>query len=242
MKKIFLLCLTSLIILSCSNNKANDTTRDKAIADSINQDSINRSEAIEDSLSLIAWGDTRFGMTKQEVMKSKAFSGDKESVSETGYDSYSMPFEKLFEFERQNGLKQLCSIEAQFSENELHRIEIKSYTKDAAYLDDMINDCNVFISQFSQKYGAPSSKYEGELHSYDFEGSSDTKNLAIYTIGSKGDKGIIIKIHESDFEYTYTIEIFNADFPKKRHVDTKEEIEQQKKENKLQQDVSQNSF
>lgn len=30
-----------------------------------------------DSLALIAWGDTRFGMTKQEVMASKAFKGEK---------------------------------------------------------------------------------------------------------------------------------------------------------------------
>lgn len=57
--------LSCVIIYACSSKKRQDV----ALKQIENESKINS----KDSLSLIAWGDTRFGMTKQDVVKSKAF-------------------------------------------------------------------------------------------------------------------------------------------------------------------------
>lgn len=238
MKKV-LLCLV-VVLASCggaTNNAAKDAEH-KAYLDSIRRDSISKMQAIEDSLALIAWGDTRFGMSKQEVMESKAFGGSqKESVSESGWDSFRMNSEKRFEFERQNGLRELMYITAHFEENELFKVSLESLERNASYLDDMIHDCNVLIDRLAKRYGEPYKRME-DVSIIDLN-ENPTLNVASFSIGRKS---IYVTLLRKEHTYKYEVGIVNFSFPKKKHKPTKEETERMNQEDALRNEVRENSF
>ena len=250
MKKLLYI---SIVLVFCSCNGKQVDKEQKARQDSIlkaQQDSIQKARrdriqkeiAMQDSLALIAWGDTRFGMTKQEVMASKAFrGGDKEKVNTTEWDSYAMPFDKRLEFERQNGLRELSKIVANFRENELYEVRLESLCESAVHLNDLTHDCYTLIEKFTKRYGAPNS-LKKEVTISDLEDEREI-NLSDFSIGYNSFKHITVYLCRNyDYEYYYYVSIINFDFPKKKHVPTKEEIEASKKEWELQQEVKNNSF
>ena len=228
----------AFLLCSCNGNKTATNEAQEARQDSIRNDDVRKADAVTDSLALIAWGDTRFGMTKQEVMASKAFSGNgKEKVNETGWDSYKMGYEKTFEFERQNGLRELMYIKANFKENELYEVTLESLERDASHLNDMIHDCYTIIGRFSERYNKPLNIKEG-VTILDLD---DNPNITVahFVIG---DKGITVNLQRNNSEYKYNVSIANFSFPKKKREPTKQEIEQQRKSDELRNDVRENSF
>ena len=228
----------AFLLCSCNGNKTATNEAQKEQQDSIRDDEVRKAYAVTDSLALIAWGDTRFGMTKQEVMASKAFSGNgNEKVNEAGWDSYKMGYEKTFEFERQNGMRELMYIKANFKENELYEVTLESLERDASHLDDMIHDCYTLIGKFTERYNKPLSIKE-EVTILDLI-DNPYITVAHFVIG---DKGIMVNLQRNDSEYKYNVSISNFSFPKKKREPTKQEMEQQRKSDELRNDVRENSF
>ena len=236
--KNILLFMVACAMVSCVGAVKKESVALEKV-DSLRKDSLAKVQAIEDSLALIAWGDTRFGMTKQEVMASKAFGGDKENVRKTGFDEYEMHFDKRFEFSQQNGLRELMDVRACFEENELNCVRLTSLERDASYLDDMIHDCYVFVEKFSKRYGEPY-KLKEDVSILDFD---EEPNLMVaeFLVGSKG-ISIILSQDKDEHEYKYEISITNYTFPRKKHKPTKEEIQSMKEADKLRKEVKENSF
>lgn len=228
----------AFLLCSCNGNKTATNEAQKEQQDSIRDDEVRKAYAVTDSLALIAWGDTRFGMTKQEVMASKAFSGNgNEKVNEAGWDSYKMGYEKTFEFERQNGMREPMYIKANFKENELYEVTLESLEQDASHLNDLIHDCYTLIGKFTERYNKPLSIKE-EVTILDLN-DNPYITVAQFVIG---DKGIMVNLQRNDSEYKYNVSIANFSFPKKKREPTKQEVEQQRKSDELRNDVRENSF
>ena len=158
MRKVLLLLPMMLITISCNHKQKEQTEgtqtktltaieiRNQEIQDSLKQ-------VKTDSLALIAWGDAKFGMTMKEVLATESFKrGDKYS------NWIVMGYERERIFTSSIGVNNIASIETEFKENELTRINIESYDLTANYLDDLVRDCNIFITNFTEKYGNPSYK------------------------------------------------------------------------------------
>lgn len=249
---LWMMAFSCFLLSSCgSGNNADVSSRQRELVDSLRKDSIMKAHVADsiknvrkDSLAMIAWGDTRFGMSKQEVMKSKAFSGGrKERVNSTGYDSYSMNYETRYEFSKQNGLKELNSIVAEFSENELYKIQMKSFERAADRLDYMIEDCNKLIRQFALRYGSPWKKKD-DVSILSFEDSRDEKILIAHIVvsGHVYSKSIAVELYAKDYRYHYEITIANYDFHKRNYEPTKEELEQKRREDELSKNIKEYSF
>ena len=230
MKKIILLALLGIGLFSCNQKqvenkrKMQEIERERLRVDSIK--AYNEKLKI-DSLALIAWGDSKFGMSPKEVLKTVAFKGadgyNKGTRLHDGSMSRSyiaMPYEKR----NIDGLEfDIQEFHAHFKMDELYLITIKTYSKDANFINYMIRDANLLSSKFSEKYGEPVYK-KSSVNIFDFENG----RWFIYMKWEIGQKTITIYFAEEKYSssYFYEINIHNTLFPTK--VDT-EEIEAKKK-------------
>lgn len=239
MRKVLLLLPMMLITISCNHKQKEQTEspqtktltateiRNQEIQDSLKQ-------VKTDSLALIAWGDAKFGMTMKEVLATKSFKGG---------DKYSnwivMGYERERIFTSSIGVNNIASIETEFKENELTRINIKSYNLTANYIDDLVRDCNIFISNFTKKYGNPS--YQKDKVNISEFNSGEEFEYAKYQIG---DKTITILLGEQSREvkFYYKIYIENDKFPKKKHVQTEKEKKEEQRRMKEAKEIKENSF
>jgi len=151
MRKILLFCICAFVLCACGNNKAKQLEqRKQAIADSIAQVERQRKEMVEsariDSLSTVAWGDLRFGMTKKEAMRTVSLKDG--NVYD---DCISMGFETEYAIKRAFGLKETYSVWVFFEENELESMKIESYKVRASHIDDLLDDCAVLAKNFAKK-------------------------------------------------------------------------------------------
>ena len=239
MRKVLLLLPMMLITISCNHKQKEQTEspqtktltateiRNQEIQDSLKQ-------VKTDSLALIAWGDAKFGMTMKEVLATKSFKGG---------DKYSnwivMGYERERIFTSSIGVNNIASIETEFKENELTRINIKSYNLTANYIDDLVRDCNIFIRNFTEKYGNPS--YQKDKVNISEFNSGEEFEYAKYQIG---DKTITILLGEQSREvkFYYKIYIENDKFPKKKHVQTEKEKKEEQRRMKAAKEIKENSF
>ena len=239
MRKVILLLPMMLITISCNHKQKEQTEspqtktltateiRNQKIQDSLKQ-------VKTDSLALIAWGDAKFGMTMKEVLATKSFKGG---------DKYSnwivMGYERERIFTSSIGVNNIASIETEFKENELTRINIESYKITANRIDDLVRDCNIFISNFTKKYGNPSYKKD-KVNISEFN-SGEEFEYAKYQIG---DKTITILLGEQSREvkFYYKIYIENDKFPKKKHVQTEKEKKEEQRRMKEAKEIKENSF
>lgn len=241
-----IICMTFLLISSCGSKKkdlsieADEELRQLAERkeNAFNEEKNEKLKALGgvDSLSLIAWGDTKFGMTKQEVMASTAFKGEKEKVVEKGDDSYLMDYKKSNDLRRLLNLEYNPKIWAHFRENELYWVTIETYGRNASYIEDLANDCGIFAKEFMKKYGEPD-YLRTNVSILDFR--NHQLNIASFSIGAKE---IWIGLLEDDSEYKYYISIKNKSFPKKKHIPTEEELKKQKEQDKKNKELRDNSF
>ena len=239
MRKVLLLLPMMLITISCNHKQKEQTEspqtktltateiRNQEIQDSLKQ-------VKTDSLALIAWGDAKFGMTMKEVLATKSFKGG---------DKYSnwivMGYERERIFTSSIGVNNIASIETEFKENELTRINIESYKITANRIDDLVRDCNIFISNFTKKYGNPS--YQKDKVNISEFNSGEEFEYAKYQIG---DKTITILLGEQSREvkFYYKIYIENDKFPKKKHVQTEKEKKEEQRRMKEAKEIKENSF
>ena len=240
MRTILLFCLCAFVLCACGNNKAKQLEqRKQAIADSIAQVERQRKEMIErariDSLSTVAWGDLRFGMSQKDALKTVSLkNGDVDD------NTISMDFNTRFALENAFGMRELGYFDVTFEENELSFITIKSYKVDASHIDDLVNDCKILADNFSKKMGEPIMSYDEEINVFTF----NEGKMFIYAQYCIGGKCVLIRMGEiySCCEYYYEVYISNSDYPKKKHEPTPEEKARMKKEEEESQLIISNSF
>ncbi|UBD13993.1 hypothetical protein NXY16_11055 [Bacteroides thetaiotaomicron] len=239
MRKVLLLLPMMLITISCNHKQKEQTespqTKTLTATEIRNQDIQDSLKQVKtDSLALIAWGDAKFGMTMKEVLATESFKGgDKYS------NSIVMEHNRQQEFERVLGLNELWLIQCYFQENELTRIYIDSPNLTANRIDDLIRDCNIFIRNFTKKYGNPS--YQKDKVNISEFNSGEEFEYAKYQIG---DKTITILLGEQSREvkFYYKIYIENDKFPKKKHVQTEKEKKEEQRRMKAAKEIKENSF
>ena len=241
MKKVSLLLLTMLLTFGCNQKtkeQVSATQESKPQPSAIEirnheiQDSLKKVK--NDSLALIAWGDVIFGMNMKEVLATETFKGgDKYD------DSITMEFERERNLKRAFGLNNLAVFWAEFKENELYRIYIKSYYLTADNIDDIVSECDLFIRNFTEKYGVPSYKKNG-VNISDFNDDEEFE----YAKFQIGDKTITIALGEltNQFKFYYSIYIDNDKFPQKKHIMTEKEIKQVRKQMEETEKIRNNSF
>ena len=239
MRKVLLILPMMLITISCNHKQKEQTespqTKTLTATEIRNQDIQDSLKQVKtDSLALIAWGDAKFGMTMKEVLATKSFKGG---------DKYSnwivMGYERERIFTSNIGVNNIASIETEFKENELTRINIESYDLTANRIDDLVRDCNIFIRNFTKKYGNPSYQKD-KVNTSEFN-SGEEFEYAKYQIG---DKTITILLGEQSREvkFYYKIYIENDKFPKKKHVQTEKEKKEEQRRMKEAKEIKENSF
>lgn len=240
MKKVSLLLLTILLTIGCNqkpkeqvvSQESNPQLTAAEIRDQEMQDSLKKVR--NDSLALIAWGDVKFGISMREALATEIFKGGNKYD-----DSITMEFERERNLKRAFGLNKLASFEAEFKENELYRIYIRSNYLTADRIDDLVSDCDIFIKNFTEKYGEPSYK-KSKVNISEFN-SGEEFEYAKFQIG---DKTITIALGELDSEvkFYYHVYIDNNKFPKKKHVMTEKEKREEQKQKEETERIRNNSF
>lgn len=239
-----------LSVYSCgSNNKKPSIDVDQELLElakkkenALNEDKNEKLKALGgvDSLSLIAWGDTKFGMTKQEVKNSEAFKLEKQEKSaglDMDYgDYYTTGPKKGFLLSELYNLNFSPEIKAHFKENELYLVTIETLYRNADKIEDLLNDCGIFAKEFMKKYGEPD-YLQTKASILDF--SNHQLKIASFCIGAKE---IWVGLIEKDSEYKYYITIENKDFPKKKHIPSEEELKKQKEQDAKNKELRDNSF
>ena len=193
-----------------------------------------------DSLALIAWGDTRFGMSKKDVVNSEAFKLEKEEKNakldmDFG-DYYTTGPKKGFRLSQLYGLYGFPEIKAHFKKDELYLITIETSERNADKIEDLANDCGIFVKEFIKKYGEPD-YLRTSVSILDF--NNHQLNIATFNIG---EKKIWIGLLEDDSKYKYYISIENKAFPKKKHIPTEQELKEMKAKEEKNRELKENSF
>lgn len=238
---LILLAIVAISLFSCSGSgqRAKHEVAqadEQARLDSIRKDSIQKAQIINDSLSMIAWGDAKYGMSRKEVKQTIAFKG-----GEAAGNAVDMTYENMRKVANTFGLDRLVSIAAVFSEDELVNIVMRSWKTDALNQDKLTDDCSIIAKNFIERYGKPS--YVNENASWsDIKAWGEISLMEWEIEGKNGTKHIKIEMHRYEYEYLYEIHIWNDGFPKKKHVPTQEEIEQAKKEQAEKDIVTATSF
>lgn len=233
MKKLLLLPFFVATFLSCVNKEAQD--RRRFVQDSIRavQENVDRLNQLRiDSLSLIAWGDAKFGMSTLEASQTQIFKGSKAS---TGYYEWTQHVSANYDSRNISNTRiGLYSLDAWFESNELRSINIKSNEKDASYLDQMERDIDVIKNGLTSKYGSPI--YDTKQ----FNIFSFTKrDEIIFTRWEIGDKKIDLVLGEYSSTYYYKINIRNSKYPT---IDDPRKLEYQENQKALKEDKNKLEF
>lgn len=185
MNTLYIVLPMLFLISACSSNQKNSYSDDleKRRQDSILiADSIKADEIRIKSLEHIAWGDTKFGMTVDDVKKSNAFSKGQlwKGVFSVSNDS------------TQIGGREFRSIYAKFYNDKLYRIEIYSKPRELEPFEDFLKDIEALRGTICVKYGKPkfvenntnyiSSQLMEKQNAELFRWEIGRKNIAIYII------------------------------------------------------------
>ena len=230
MKKYFVFILV-LVFCSCDYSAKQQAKREaaqnaallRAQQDSIakaRQDSILQAKiAHDDSLAIIVWGDIEFGMTKKEVLRSKAAQKVTHRYSdEIVIASYYTP--------------DVCINFGGKNDNEVVSANILSIEYKWSDFSDLVGCVKSHIKMFADKYGKPDEKYI-YLESLSYRDLDDKKELLIarWIIGNdKGKNGIkqiniTARASSDKLRYSYRISIKNSAFPKHPKEPTPAEIQ-----------------
>lgn len=193
-------------LLSCGQNKKDDLQRrreqikaDRGLKAKEQQEKIERART--DSLAAIAWGDAVWGMTRDEVLRTKAFGDGKDygytiEMSETRKQKT----KELF------GLKKINSLRAYIRDNSLQSIFIESWWCKTKDFDALVSECNILMRNFTRLYGSPKEHHDITFSGFNSEG---IQTVATYSIGEYGiQKTISICLHKREYEYWYKVSIY----------------------------------
>lgn len=178
----------------------------------------------DDSLSLIVWGDLKFGMSKKEVRKSVLFN------DATDYDdSYAMNMHKEYSFQSAIGLSKSPSVWVRFKGRplQLHEMEIDCVIYDWNEIESLKRDIRRFVKEFTDIYGEPYyAPTEIDDLSWSYLTYHEDVTIAWWKIGTATTKNIRITAEHGSLYCGYEVRITNDAFPKK----TQAEIEAEEKE------------
>lgn len=242
MKKVLALLPTILLIISCNQKQKEQAATPESkpqltAAEIRNQEIYDSLQQIKrDSLALIAWGDAKFGMSMRETLATENFKNGTK-FSGKFIHSITMHSDRTSNLKRALALNDIPIIEASFHENELDEIHIRSHPFTANNIDKLISDCNVFIRNFTEKYGAPSFKKD-KVRISDFNSDEEFE----YAKFQVGDKRITMLIASEEYQYYYKIDIDNKKFPKKKHTQTEKEEKEIRKRMEEAEKIKNNSF
>ena len=259
MKKLFFIVMIIAFSLCSCNGEAKrqaeeakkKTRNDSIIAKKLKEKEMEEAKlAFEDSVAIYAWGDAKLGMTKKDVLQTKAFSGASK------YDnSFSMDFDKERALQQSIGLHHWPNIWIDFggkTENEVTCVRINS-SYNWKDFNKLIYDIQQIIKEFTLKYGSPDDSYE-QLPNLSYRDLDKNRNLdnkrllvAHWNIGSVvGKNGIkYISIYVSpdvDNSYKYEVIIDNTEFPKHPKEKSKKEIQEEKEKERKTKEALDNSF
>ena len=238
MRKIFIFCVCVSMLCGCSDKGSRERQR-QAVAYSIAKAEQQRLEMQEraraDSLSIIAWGDLRFGMSKGEALQTVSL-----KKGTVNGNTISMDCDTRFALEQAFGLKEFRQFDVTFEENGLSFVTIKSSKVSASRIDDLVNDCKILADNFAKKMGEPVMSNDEKINVFSFN-EGKMFDFACFSIG---DKYVFIKLGEtcSGSEYFYEVNIGNSHNPMKKHEPTPEEKAQRQKEDEERQRIIDNSF
>lgn len=258
---VILLALTSVNFTSCNYFTKKKAT-EQFVRDSIQhvQDSIKLTEerakfvadSLEnvrlDSLSLIAWGQAKFGMSLKEILATETFCNSKKPEYFYGKITYYdkdyvwMKRDDIDAYNKSFNLRtKLHRIDAILKDGELYRVILESNFENWDHLSDVIADCNYFVKQFSKKYVEPAQLMDGsKISSLDFKKGDEF----VYATFRIKNKSIYIQMGEDSYlrKPYYRIYINNSDFPKKKHIDSPDEIKAKQKAKEQEEFSKNNSF
>lgn len=240
MRKIVPLLIIILLSYSCNHKPKEqvETQKDNIItaAEKRNQEIQDSLKHVnQDSLALVAWGDVKFGMTMRETLATENF---KDGYKYPESSSISMNSDKAWQLGKVFGLNHLGSFWAHFQENELVKIHIESSYPETDQINKLVRDCDIFIKNFTEKYGKPTFKKE-KVSITEFNPGEEIE----YARFQIGDKSITLLLGEdSSIDYYYNIYIENNKFPKKKKIPTEKEKREKEKQRKEAKEIKENSF
>lgn len=234
MKKILYYITLAAAVISCNFQ----TPKQRALAEEIErqriQDSIKQQNLLDsikmvkdDSLSLIVWGDLKFGMSKKEVRKSPLFND-----ANIYDDSYAMDMHKEYSFQSAMGLSKSPSIWVRFkgSPMQLYEMEINCGIYDWNELESLKRDISRYVSEFTRIYGEPYyAPTKIEDLSWSYLTYHEDVTIAWWKVGTSTTKNIIITAEYKSLYCGYEISITNDAFPKKTQAEIKAEEENRAK-------------
>ncbi len=158
MKKTIILILPFIVLISCNNiEKQKRIEREKTINDSIQQaEKLQKDKELAeekvriDSLSQIAWGEAKFGMSVKDVKATKAFK------NAFGFRDKNNPFQSLELTLADTNIDGIYSIKVSFFNDRLFRVDMESWTRNANYYDTEIKETvDELKNLIQEKYGEP---------------------------------------------------------------------------------------
>ena len=200
---VFLFLLITM--LSCTNNEKSDLERRREQIHS-EKERAKKKEADNktDSLAALAWGDAIWGMTRNEVLKTKAFRNGKN----TDY-CIEMNEERKQKTKQTFGLKNLFTLRAYIKDDCLSAIFIDSWSVKVEQFDELVRECILLKNGFYKLYGEPTVNNDVSFSGFDNDGN---QIVAVFKVGSTIYKTITIALRKKNYDYSYkvTIEPFST--------------------------------
>lgn len=231
MKHSLYILLFAILAFGCDHKqkKINEQQRLDSIAkiEKEKQDSIKKIRI--DSLTSIAWGDAKFGMSIKEALNTNAFKGSDISNTENG-QVLNLPTEKR---NIGNINIDVMYFQVLFKMDELCHIFIRSYPQSANRINDLENDAISIANKFEKKYGKPTKSLDRKVSITDFN-KDEPVYLKRWDFGY--DKTIYINLCEetSGYEYYYEVSIVSWKHPIKKDTEKeKREVQKQREREKL---------
>lgn len=207
-------CMICLFILACNSSSQNDHESDlKRRAAQLREDKEKAQKFEEDkrlqnridSLAAIAWGDALFGMTREELKKTRAFGKGNYSgtVLEMDYDRKKETI-KTFRF------KHLSFIRVSFFNDVLNGVYIDSEKVGPNEFDELCADLVNIKTNFNRIYDSPKKTNKVSFNNFDQNGRQMVAEYEIKGPNIGLTKNINIELRKNNYDYWYSITIYNS--------------------------------
>ena len=186
-----------------------------------------------DSLSIIAWGDAKFGMTQKEVRSTAQFRNMQKDkyFNYNGHVRFAAPKSTTKQIKEAFDLFYWePTLYAEFygkNNDELIEVTLVSHDFEWDYYKYMVDDYKTIANYLSEQYGKPE-KSNLDIERYSLK-DDDFQNIATWKISSKT---ITLYISSNRSKYRYLFCIDNYEYPKTKNEEAvkNSEIKKQKQE------------
>lgn len=182
--------LSLLAIYSCDNSEKKRQEAQMRIEQE-KQDSIRR-----DSLSFCIWEDAKFGMSKEEILKTEAF----KNVKDYGENRLLLSYFDVNDIKTRLKLSELANVSLSFNSKGFYQIKFSSSNSVTAdHIDDMEEDCHRIIEIIEEGFGEKLPWRYKDLSVFDF---NEGKNINILDV-KFGNTLILVTMGEDYNNPTY---------------------------------------